>query len=145
VITHPNPDPAENHPDGVEVRDVDDTVLQTFTGCDDLHGEAATGRIVVFGCADGMLVLTRQRSGTFTAAKLDTPADAAAGARVTTTASAEGLNYYVGNWTTTSLVRIDPRAGTLTPIPVAGTVRGFALSPLPGAPPWSSPRTATCA
>ncbi|WP_232680257.1 hypothetical protein [Nocardioides sp. R-C-SC26] len=127
VISVPDAaDPSASLPTGVEVRNRAGAVVESVDDCPQLHGEGSVGDVVAFGCADGVIVVEAHGDHWHTA-KLVEPAEADPAARVGTLRTAEGLDYMVGNFGPTGLVRVDPEAAALAPMSIGGTVRSFAL------------------
>jgi len=121
LITVPNPEYASGVPGasslpiGVSVYDEFGTVLQEFTNvgdpdssCVDLHGEAAAGSHYAFACgADfGVLVLTyNEGAGEFASKNIPYPA---ADVRTGTLIAHESKGFFVGNFGTVALIKINP-------------------------------------
>jgi hypothetical protein len=127
VVTVPDPDdPDAILPVGVEVRDLDDQVLQTFTGCPELHGEIAVRDVIAFGCEDGVLVLRPDGKG-FSASKVPNPPDAEEGAHVTVLHGDEDLPYLIGTFGADALLRVDLEEGTATALPLPAPRSTFGL------------------
>jgi ABC-type Zn uptake system ZnuABC Zn-binding protein ZnuA len=126
LLSLPNTDPNDALPIGVEVRDLSGNVLDTFALCPGLHGEATSGVYVVFGCADGVMVV--EKSGdSFKAKKIVTPAGTPGDVRVGTVIAHKAQPYLIGNFGAQGLVRIDPAEGKLTPITLPMRYSGFTL------------------
>jgi hypothetical protein len=127
LVTVPDPgDPDAVLPVGVEVRDLDDRVLQSFTGCPELHGEVAVRDVVAFGCEDGVLVLRPDGEG-FAASKIPNPPGAEEGAHVTVLHGDEDLPYLVGTFGANALLRVDLEEGTATALPIPAARSTFGL------------------
>lgn len=127
LLSVANPDDeADELPIGVEARDYRGRVLDQALDCPGLHGEAARGETVAIGCADGVL-LVEVHGDHLHATKVTEPEDTAEGLRVGTVRSHEDVGYFLGNFGPESLALISPRTGTLTPVPIPGTVRSFWL------------------
>ncbi|MFQ3536398.1 MAG: zinc ABC transporter substrate-binding protein [Aggregatilineales bacterium] len=114
-------------PLGIEVRDMQDNVVASFADqCPGLHGEASSGAFTAFGCTDRVLVL--ERSGDdFSVKSLRYAPETPSGTRVGTVIGHEKQNFFIGNFGQTGLVRIDPIAGTLTPITLPMRYSAFRL------------------
>jgi hypothetical protein len=120
LLTHPElvpmSDPPRYRPVGVTVRRfaTPDRVEETITGCTSLHGEAAAGDFVAFGCAEGVLVVERH-GGHLDHAMIPNPTGTPAGTRVGTVIASDELPIMIGNFGRGGLLRIDPGTRTLTP------------------------------
>jgi hypothetical protein len=94
--------------------DTDDQVIASSDACPGLHGEGvAQGEVVVFGCADGVLMF---RDGAFE--KIASPAPTG---RVSTFSATEDSPVAVGNYTvegdeTPRVSLVDTAAGVITPL-----------------------------
>lgn len=121
--------PAEGKgtPVGMDAVSLQGERLERFEGCPGLHGEAARGSAVAFGCTDGVLVVTEEVGGALRSRKLANPAGAPAGTRVGTLAAHEDSAVMVGNWGPEGLVRVDLASGALTPFTVPGRYVSFAF------------------
>ncbi|MBK9746018.1 MAG: zinc ABC transporter substrate-binding protein [Chloroflexi bacterium] len=98
-------------PIGIDVMALDGEVLQSFPECPALHGEAAysdTG--IAFGCADGVLLVERE-GDTFVSRKVANPTDNP-DLRTGALYAVEGAPYLIGNYGQSTVVRVDPVAGT---------------------------------
>ncbi|MBO9308811.1 MAG: zinc ABC transporter substrate-binding protein [Chloroflexi bacterium] len=114
-------------PLGIEVRDMRDNVVASFADqCPGLHGEASSGAFTVFGCADRVLVLER-KGDAFSVKSLRYAPETPSGTRVGLIIGHEKQNFFIGNFGQTGLVRIDPIAGTLTPITLPMRYSAFRL------------------
>lgn len=113
-------------PIGVEVRDLKDNVLQTIAECPGLHGEATLGKYFGFGCSDRVLLLMPE-GDQLVSKSVMYPAGTPDSVRVGTLVSHPAQPYFIGNFGQTALVRIDPDAGTLTPIELPMRYSGFQL------------------
>jgi len=114
-------------PLGIEVRDMRDNVVASFADqCPGLHGEASSGAFTAFGCADRVLVLERN-GDEFSVKSLRYAPETPSGTRVGTVIGHEKQNFFIGNFGQTGLVRIDPIAGTLTPITLPMRYSAFRL------------------
>jgi ABC-type Zn uptake system ZnuABC Zn-binding protein ZnuA len=114
-------------PLGIEVRDLQDNVVASFADqCPGLHGEASSGAFTAFGCTDRVLVLERNGDD-FSVKSLRYAPETPSGTRVGTIIGHEKQNFFIGNFGQTGLVRIDPIAGTLTPITLPMRYSAFRL------------------
>ncbi|WP_337868407.1 hypothetical protein [Meiothermus sp.] len=96
--------------------------ITTFSGCPRLHGEAALGNRIAFGCSDGVLLLERQGNG-FVSRKLPNPAGALQNARVGTLVSHAKYPFFIGNFGQ-GLVRVDNQL-SVYPLPANPVRFGF--------------------
>jgi hypothetical protein len=105
------------------------TLAQTFdVTCPDLHGAAQNEHHIVFGCADGVLIIDTEEDGSYTAKKLANTTEVAAGLRIGSLWGHPDTDYFMGLASSrSSAVRqffvIDPAKNTLTLIdwkPVEG-------------------------
>ncbi|WEJ32578.1 hypothetical protein [Devosia sp. SD17-2] len=55
IVTRPS-DEEGRLPSGFLVFDADGTLTATIDQCADVHGEATSGRLIAFGCSDGVLI-----------------------------------------------------------------------------------------
>jgi ABC-type Zn uptake system ZnuABC Zn-binding protein ZnuA len=114
-------------PLGIEVRDMRDNVVASFADqCPGLHGEASSGAFTAFGCTDRVLILERNGDD-FSVKSLRYAPETPSGTRVGTVIGHEKQNFFIGNFGQTGLVRIDPMAGTLTPITLPMRYSAFRL------------------
>lgn len=95
-----------------------------FGPCPGLHGEAAAGDYVLFGCSDGVLVV-EAHGDHFHSHKIDNPEGTTEGTRVGTLV-AHG-DVFVGNWGQEGFAIVDPVAETITPVPTGSPVLTFQL------------------
>ncbi|PJF42473.1 MAG: hypothetical protein CUN50_03925 [Candidatus Thermofonsia Clade 1 bacterium] len=114
-------------PLGIQVRNLKDEVIASFADqCPGLHGEASSGAFTAFGCADRVLILERNGND-FSTKSLRYAPETPSGTRVGTLVGHEKQNFFIGNFGQTGLVRIDPIAGTLTPISLPMRYSAFQL------------------
>jgi hypothetical protein len=121
LITVPNPEyvngvpNASSLPIGVNVYDEFGALLQEFadvsdpdSSCVDLHGEAVTGNHYAFACGAnlGVLVLSyNQGSGLFSSKNISYPA---ADVRTGTLIAHGSKSFFVGNFGSNALIKINP-------------------------------------
>lgn len=127
LLSMPDTESDSALPIGVAVYSLDGELLQSFPDCAGLHGEAARGNLVAFGCSDGVLIIDTSGEEA-TAQKIENPADAGDN-RVGTILAHEALPFFVGNFGSQALAIIDPAAGSLTPLPLPAASAGFQLDP----------------
>lgn len=96
--------------------------ITSFGDCPRLHGQAALGNRIAYGCSDGVLLLERRGSG-FVSHKLPNPANAPANARVGTLVSHAKYPFFIGNFGQ-GLVRIDNQL-SVYPLPANPVRFGF--------------------
>lgn len=97
--------------------------------CPRLHGQAATGPLVAFGCADGLAVFESRRDG-MSARHLPYPPGAPAGRMVRNLRGAAEVALLVGDWGPDALVLVEPDAAApFRPLPLPGRRAAFALPP----------------
>jgi hypothetical protein len=94
--------------------------------CPRLHGEAAAGDFVLFGCADGVLAVERHDDH-FDVSKLDNPPGTPDGTRIGRLVAHEDLPVVFGNWGSEGFALIDPEGGTITPVSTDEPVVTFGL------------------
>ena len=99
---------------GVRVYDRDGTEIARFGDCPGLHGQAARGDAVAFGCADGVLLIDAP-AGAFRARKIAHPAPTPEGTRVGSVVAHPASPMLIGNFGS-GIALIDPVAATLTPV-----------------------------
>lgn len=97
----------------VDVYTSDGRSVAQFSGCPGLHGQAALGDTVTFGCTDGVLVIRSVGAGLFTGHKIANPPRSPEGARVSTLTSDDDSAVLVGNFGQ-GIAIIDPVALTIT-------------------------------
>ena len=96
-------------------------VEQGFAGCPGLHGDAVNAVAGAVGCSDGVLLI-RQQGGAFTGVKVPTTGELA-GFGVGYLNGRDDYGFFIARAQqagTRRLVRLDPAAGTLTPIALGG-------------------------
>lgn len=89
---------------GLNVVDADGNIVGDTHACPDLHGEAASGDLLIIGCGDGVLIVSG--SGAPQVKKLDY-AGLPAG-KATTFLGGTGIQYFLGNYGVDKVVIIDP-------------------------------------
>lgn len=107
LISVPNPDDSDALPIGIKTFDKDGQPVGDLAACPDLHGEAASGNILVFACASGLLVV---RDGGMDAPEIEhlAYADTLPEGKTTTLVGGRGLQYFLGNYGADKVVLIDP-------------------------------------
>ncbi len=118
--------------DTIRAFDATGRVLRTFADCPAIHGDAVNGSAAAWGCADGALVVTPSGDG-FAARKL-VPTGALAGTGARNFRSRPGVPYFVAQMGNSAgvraLAKVDPAAGTITPIAYPGTYfLGWEITP----------------
>lgn len=132
LISSVKPEGTDALPLGMDLVDMKGNILASFPDCPGLHGEAATGNFIAFGCSDRVLVLEKTGK-TYTAKSLMYPAGTPDTVRVGTLVAHESQPYFIGNFGPQGMVRVDPVAGTLTPIELPMRYSGFQLDAETGA------------
>lgn len=95
----------ENKPRlGLNVLDASGKLVGETHPCPDLHGEAASGDMVVIGCSDGLLLVSG--SGAPKVEKVGY--DGLPEGKSTTLIGGQGLQYFLGNYGADKVVIIDP-------------------------------------
>lgn len=89
---------------GLNVIDVAGNLVGETHACPDLHGEAASGNLLIVGCGDGVLIVSG--SGEPQVTKLDY-AGLPEG-KTTTLIGGKGMQYFLGNYGADKVVIIDP-------------------------------------
>lgn len=89
---------------GLNVLDVAGKIVGETHACPDLHGEAASGNLLIVGCGDGVLIVSG--SGEPQVKKLDY-AGLPEG-KTTTLIGGQGMQYFLGNYGADKVVIIDP-------------------------------------
>jgi hypothetical protein len=91
--------------------------------CPAMHGSHTRAGITLAGCADGVLVVAPQGTGTFTATRITTPTGV--GTIAGHAAAARAIAFgNAGTPSTTRFYDVDPVARTATPITIAGWTEG---------------------
>lgn len=89
---------------GLDVLDADGNRVGETHPCPDLHGEAASGNMVIVGCGDGLLVVSG--SGVPEVEKIDY--SGLPEGKVATLIGGQGLQYFLGNYGADKVVIVDP-------------------------------------
>lgn len=89
---------------GLNVLDAEGKVVGETHPCPDLHGEAASGDMVLIGCSDGLLLVSG--SGAPSVQKITY--EGLPEGKSTTLIGGQGLQYFVGNYGADKVVIIDP-------------------------------------
>ncbi|MCR6633876.1 zinc metallochaperone AztD [Devosia sp.] len=89
---------------GLNVIDAAGNLVGETHACPDLHGEAASGNLLIVGCGDGVLIVSG--SGEPQVTKLDY-AGLPEG-KTTTLIGGKGMQYFLGNYGADKVVIIDP-------------------------------------
>ena len=117
-------------PLGVQLMTLAGEVVAEFADCPGLHGEAPLGDWVAFGCTDGVLLVDAHHDEPV-AVKVAKPVDDP-DRRTGTLISHHDLPYWIGNFGSRDLVRIDADTLETTLIPLPGASAGFQLDPADG-------------
>lgn len=89
---------------GLNVLDASGDLVGETHLCPDLHGEAASGNLLIVGCGDGVLVVSG--SGEPKVTKLDY--SGLPEGKTTTLIGGQGMQYFLGNYGADKVVIIDP-------------------------------------
>jgi len=128
LLSRPATDPDDSLPIGIDVVTMDGTVVDSFVDCPGLHGEAASGETVAFGCSDGIMIVERDGDG-FASRKIAYPAGTPEEVRAGYVAADDESPFFFGNFGDDALLRIDPEAGTAETITLPVPVGSFDLEP----------------
>jgi hypothetical protein len=104
LVSVANADDEKKPRIGLNVLDAEGNVVGETYPCPDLHGEAASGNMLVVGCGDGLLVVSG--SGAPVVEKIDY-AGLPEG-KSTTLIGGQGLQYFLGNYGADKVVIVDP-------------------------------------
>lgn len=116
---------AGERPNGVVLRNPEGQVIVRREDCPRLHGEARSGQIIAFGCADGILLFDI-RSGNFR--KIANPANA--GERmVRNLVGGENWRLFFGDFGADAMVIVDPDASSMRIIHLPARRLHFTLDP----------------
>jgi zinc transport system substrate-binding protein len=96
--------------------------------CPDLHGEAISARMVIFGCADGVLTISADGVG----AKTPYPTNSGEGERIYTVDPAPGFSMFVGDFGPQALIAFSPEEGAFHRIELPEKRVAFAVDPSDG-------------
>lgn len=110
-------------PHGVALLAADGREVARAQSCPRLHGEARSGNVIAFGCADGVLVLDA-----VSAALRHVPNPAGSGERMVRNLAGGGnWNLFLGDFGPDGLVVLDPAGPVLRPITLPSRRMHFAL------------------
>lgn len=117
-------DDGESLPKGVDLVDMDSTILQEVHDCPLLHGSASDGDLVVLGCGDGVLVVDNSDSPMET---FNIPSPDGEEGRVGTVIKHPRWDFFIGNHGPLALSKIDvaERSMELFPVPIDVSAFGF--------------------
>lgn len=110
LLSEPNTEKPDDLPVGIRVADAVGAPVGHVHACPDLHGEAASGTLLAFACATGLLVVKGGDGGP-TVEHLPYAGTLPEG-KATTLAGGRGLQYFLGNYGPDKVVLIDPTAET---------------------------------
>lgn len=111
--------------DTVVVVRPDGTEAARSPNCPRVHGEAQSGRVIAFGCLDGVLLLDTD-TGTFR--KVANPAGSGERA-VRNLLGGEDWHLFAADFGLDGMAVVDPAAGTIRPISLPARRLHFALDP----------------
>ncbi len=123
LLSHFDPS-GEDLPNGIDVLDLEGHVLQTFDGCDQLHGEAPLENGAAFACEQGVLVIERD-GNSFTSSLIAYPDDGRAWGLIHDKRSP----YLFGDFGEKALVRVDVAVGTSEVITIPEALWEFRFHP----------------
>ena len=89
---------------GLNVLDASGNLVGETHACPDLHGEAASGNLLIVGCGDGVLIVSG--SGEPQVRKLDY--SGLPEGKATTLIGGKGMQYFLGNYGADKVLIIDP-------------------------------------
>lgn len=108
VVSVPDKADPSKPPVGLRVTDISGTPVGEMEACPGFHGEAASGRLVAFGCEDAVLVAEPGAIGP-TFQRLAYPADFPEG-KVSTLKGGTALEFFLGNYGPSAVVLIERSA-----------------------------------
>lgn len=104
LVSFANADDEKKPRIGLNVVDAAGNVVGDTHACPDLHGEAASGNLLIVGCGDGVLIVSG--SGEPQVQKLGY--DGLPAGKSTTFIGGTGMQYFLGNYGADKVVIIDP-------------------------------------
>lgn len=104
LVSFANADDEKKPRIGLNVLDAKGEKVGETHACPDLHGEAASGNLLMIGCGDGVLVVSG--SGEPQIKKLGY--DGLPAGKTTTLIGGQGMQYFLGNYGADKVVIIDP-------------------------------------
>ncbi len=104
LVSFANADDEKKPRIGLNVVDADGNVVGDTHACPDLHGEAASGNLLIVGCGDGVLIASG--SGEPQVQKLGY--DGLPAGKSTTFIGGTGMQYFLGNYGADKVVIVDP-------------------------------------
>lgn len=108
LLSEPNKEKPDELPVGIRVVDSAGKRVGDIHTCPDLHGEATSGNLLLFACANGILLVRDADQGP-SIEHIDYPASLPSG-KATTLLGGKGLQYFLGNYGADRLALIDPSA-----------------------------------
>lgn len=106
LLSEPNKEKPDELPVGIRVVDRAGNQVGDIHTCPDLHGEATSGKLLIFACASGILLVRDAEQGP-SIEHIAYPASLPSG-KATTLLGGKGLQYFLGNYGADRLVLIDP-------------------------------------
>lgn len=129
LLSEPNKEKPDELPVGIRVVDSAGKQVGDIRACPDLHGEATSGKLMVFACASGILLVRDADQGP-SIEHIAYPTSLPSG-KATTLLGGKGLQYFLGNYGADRLVLIDPSAKNLFRLVQLPTRRvHFAVDPI---------------
>jgi len=92
---------------GLRVIDVTGNEVQAAVPCSGLHGEAVSGTLVAFGCAEGVLLAVENGNEAPSLKMLEYGANFPEG-RVSTLVGAKSMQFFLGNYGASQVALIEP-------------------------------------
>jgi hypothetical protein len=127
VLLATTPVEGESLPDGVTSFDLaSGELIERLGDCPGLHGELATHTAVVFGCADGVLVL-EPHDGHWDVHTIANPEGTPDGDRTGSFVGDHDLDYVIGTLSDDTIVHVDLVDHTSTVLPLPGTRAAMAF------------------
>ena len=124
-LKHPDypADPDARNPIGVEIRDVNGSILYTAHGCPDLHGDAGNGHQALFGCTGGALAV-EAHDGEYSHIFVPAPEGSPEDFRLTSVWGYSGLDHFFALGSQVGLYMVEPEEGSMEQmIPAAEGLR----------------------
>ncbi|EFO28747.1 conserved hypothetical protein [Roseibium sp. TrichSKD4] len=106
LVSVPHPEDPSKLPVGIGTLDREGNEVGATAACPDLHGEAASGNLLVFACATGLLVVTEGDGGP--QIRHVAYPQALPDGKSTTVVGGIGIQYFLGNYGADKVVIIDP-------------------------------------
>ncbi len=131
AMSVPHPTEAKGAPVGIEVVKRDGTSVAKSSYCPRLHGEARLDSVSAYGCADGVLFLTEQKSK-FSFQKVTYPDNVPKERMVRNLLGSQSVRSFLGDFGADGMVVIDPVTRGFTFIQLPSRRMSFGRDPLLG-------------